>query len=157
MGLRVLLFPKFWTWLCHLMGPGSTPYWSIKTSQATKHWRQNPKTNGESNIQQPRALKETHTLIWRRLSCLFWSLLSSAIIQKVFYRICSTCSLIFDVYVLGKLISPSYSSVKWKVLSTFDVLIVKCLNMDLYGILCASYTWMLNWPKRSFSLFIRPF
>jgi len=38
-------------------------------------------------------------LILRKLACLFGSLGSSACIQKLFCRSCSTCRLIFDVFV----------------------------------------------------------
>ena len=44
------------------------------------------------------------------VSCLLGSLRSSASIQQVFYRSCSTCRWIFDVFVGRKLISTSYSS-----------------------------------------------
>ena len=40
-----------------------TPYWGIKTSQASKHRRQNPKTNGESNTSMARAPKEPRTWV----------------------------------------------------------------------------------------------
>ena len=35
---------------------------STKTSQVIQHRKQNPKSNGKSNTQQPRAPKETHIL-----------------------------------------------------------------------------------------------
>ena len=44
------------------------------------------------------------------VSCLLGSLRSSASVQYVFYRSCSTCRCIFDVFVGRKVISMSYSS-----------------------------------------------
>ena len=50
---------KFWTWLSHLSCSGLTAYFSTKTLQATQHRRQNPKSDVQSNAQQPRIPKET--------------------------------------------------------------------------------------------------
>ena len=44
------------------------------------------------------------------VSCLLESLRSSASVQYVFYRNCSTCRCSFDVFVGRKVISTSYSS-----------------------------------------------
>ena len=52
------------------------------------------------------------------ISCLLGSLRSSASIQYVFCRSCSTCRCIFDVFVGRKVISTSYSSAILKVLHT---------------------------------------
>ena len=46
-------------------GLGMSPCCNTKTSQDTQHRRQNPKTNGENNTQQPRTPKEIHTLTKR--------------------------------------------------------------------------------------------
>ena len=54
--------PKSWTRVSHLGSSGPAPYGSTKTSQVTQHRKQNPKSNGKSNTQQPRAPKETHIL-----------------------------------------------------------------------------------------------
>ena len=43
-----------------------TPYYSTKASEATLHRRQNHKSNDDSNTQQLRTPKETHTLTKRK-------------------------------------------------------------------------------------------
>ena len=50
---------KSWTWISHLKDLGPTPYCSRNISQATQHRRQNPKSDVQSNAQQPRIPKET--------------------------------------------------------------------------------------------------
>ena len=50
-----------------------------------------------------------------RLACIFGSLRSSASIQQVFFRRSSTCRYVFDVFVVRKLISTSYSSAILKI------------------------------------------
>ena len=55
------------------------------------------------------------------VSCLLGSLRPSASIQWVFYRSCSTCRCISDVFVGRKVISTSYSSSILKVHSTVFV------------------------------------
>ena len=118
-------------------GSDSTPYYSIKTSQATQHEKQNPKTNGESNIQQPRTHKENHTLILRRLSCFFFFKSgvfchhSEVVLQDLFHM-----QVNFWCICFGKVDVPILVLLNLKVLSTFDVLIVKCLNMNLFGFNC---------------------
>ena len=47
--------------ISHLRDSSLTPSWGTKTSQASKHRRQNPKTNGESNTSIARAPKEPRT------------------------------------------------------------------------------------------------
>ena len=59
------------------------------------------------------------------VSCLLGSLRSSASIQQVFCRSCSTCRCISDVSVARKVISTSYSSTILKVLLDF------CFNRHL--------------------------
>ena len=72
-------------------------------------------------------------LILRKLVYLFGSLGSSACIQKLFCRSCSTCRLIFDVFVCvcvcGGVIPLSYSSSILKVYqesTSSDVTIFYC-------------------------------
>ena len=59
------------------------------------------------------------------VSCLLGSLRSSASIQWVFYRSCSTCRCISDVFVERKVISTSYSSAILKVF-WFVCLLTSC-------------------------------
>ena len=53
------------------------------------------------------------------VSCLLGNLRSSASVQSVFCRSCSTCRFIFDVFVWRKVISMSYSSTILRVLTTY--------------------------------------
>ena len=62
-----------------------------------------------------------------RVSCLLGSLRSSASIQEVFCRSCSTCRCISDVFVGRKVISTSYSSAILKVSPYCWVLKVLCI------------------------------
>ena len=54
---------KSWTPVFHLRGSTPNPNCSTKISQATEHRRQNSKTVGEGNTQQPRTPRETHTKV----------------------------------------------------------------------------------------------
>ena len=69
------------------------------------------------------------------VSCLWGSLRSSASVQKVFCRSCSTCRCISDVFVGRKVISTSYSSAILKVsvylFSDFPSLILYSLSSFL--------------------------
>ena len=49
-------------------------------------------------------------LLLKTMGCLSWCLVSSASIQKLFFRICSAFKCSFNEFVGEKVVSPSYSS-----------------------------------------------
>ena len=58
--------PRSWTQVSYFGRSGPIPYCSVKTSQASQHRRQSPRTNGERNPQQPRTPRQTCALTKRR-------------------------------------------------------------------------------------------
>ena len=88
--------------------------------------------------------------MWR-VSCLLGSLRSSASVQYVFCRSCSTCRYIFDVFVGRKFIFTSYSSAILKVLFSNTFILLS------FFILCCSlfhfWSWGFN-PLISFLLIL---
>ena len=83
--------------------------------------RQNPQTNGKRKATQVTSHKEAYTYTLRKREkgrkniYLLGSLRSSASIQQMFCRSCSTCTCSFDTFVGRKVISTSYSSAILKV------------------------------------------
>ena len=84
------------------------------------------------------------------VSCLLGSLRSSASVQSVFCRSCSTCRCIFDVFVGRKVISTSCSSAILKVLHPSFLLNSICLftlfsfnfhTSCVYNFSCVSYKY----------------
>ena len=80
------------------------------------------------------------------VSCLWGGLRSSASIQKVFCRSCSTCRCISDVFVERKVISTSYSSAIFPIASYNQpgLLVITCLKIPIsrFQKLCAPVTTM---------------
>ena len=77
-----------------------------------------------------------YIILWR-LACLFGSLGSSASVQKVFCRNCSTYWCIFNVFVGIKVIWPSYSS---------TILDILPLHMPFYEQSKCPSSWTLVCP-----------
>ena len=93
------------------------------TKKPTKNKKRTDRTLGQmvkgKLYRQKHTKKHTHTHPQKEKKekniCLLGSLRSSASIQLVFCRSCSTCRCISDVFVGRKLISTSYSSATLKV------------------------------------------